>query len=387
MSAVLSRMRAPVALVPVPETIGFAKPQAQTARHRAEILAAVERVLDGPSYILGSEVQRFEEEFAATMGAAYAIGVANGTDALVLAMRALGIGSSDEVIVPAHTAVATIAAIGMTGATPRFVDVLPDRLSLDPAQVARAIGPRTRAIIIVHLYGHPAEMAGLMDVAARAGLPVIEDCAQAHGARWRGETVGTIGAIGCFSCYPTKNLGAIGDAGVCVTDDLELAERIRMLRQYGWQGRQISEIEGMNSRLDELQAAILRVKLPHLDDDNARRREIAARYDAGLAALPLVTPHRGEGCEPVYHLYVVRTRERDALKDWLAAQGILAGLHYPLPAHRHPAYRSAHGEARLPVTEAAACEVLSLPIYPELTDAQVDRVIEAVRDYWRARPV
>jgi dTDP-4-amino-4,6-dideoxygalactose transaminase len=364
------------------EPIYFARPSAQYQAMRDEIDAAIRRVLDGHVYIMGKEVERFESAFAAYTGAAHAVGVANGTDALHLALRALEIGAGHEVIVPAHTAVPTAAAIEMSGAAPKFVDITADRYTLDPARVEAVISPRTRAIMPVHLYGHPADLGPLLDIAKRRGLKLIEDAAQAHGARWRGRQVGTIGDIGCFSLYPTKNLGAIGDAGIVTTNDADLAQRLRLLRQYGWRDRQVSELPGFNSRLDELQAAILTVKLAHLDATNARRRVIAARYLAAFADLPLVLPDARPECEAVYHLFVVRTPMRDRLKAHLQEHGVIAGIHYAVPCHLHPAYRGRFGDVRLPVTEAVVDEILSLPMYPELTDDQIARVIAAVRGFF-----
>jgi dTDP-4-amino-4,6-dideoxygalactose transaminase len=365
------------------EPIYFARPNAQYQAHAPAIDEAIRQVLNNPIYIMGEEVRRFEEEFARYVGTQHAIGVANGTDALQLALRAYDIGPGDEVITTAHTAVATIAAIDMTGATPRFVDIMPDTYGLDPELVARAITPRTKAILPVHIYGHPVEMDPLLGLAEKHGLIVIEDCAQAHGARWQGRMVGSIGRIGCFSCYPTKNLGAIGDAGVVTTDDPVIADKLRLLRQYGWRNGQVSEIPGYNSRLDELQAAILRVKLGLLDGTNAARQRIAASYNEALSGLPLILPTVSAGCESVFHLYVLRTLHRDRMKAALAERGIVAGIHYPLPAHKHPAYVDRF-PASLPVTERVASEILSLPMYPELTDRQVERVIDAVRLFHRA---
>ena len=365
-----------------PEPIYFARPSAQYQAMRDEIDAAIRRVLEGHIYIMGAEVERFETDFAAYCGARHAVGVANGTDALHLALRALDIGAGDEVIVPAHTAVPTIAAIEMSGAAPRFVDITADRFGLDPALIERALTPRTRALMPVHLYGHPVDLGPMLALAQARGLRVIEDCAQAHGARWHGQRVGAIGDIGCFSLYPTKNLGAIGDAGIVTTNDPGLADRLRELRQYGWRGRQISEVPGFNSRLDELQAAILNAKLPHLDASNARRRAIAARYLDGLGNLPLALPHVQPDCEAVYHLFVVRSRARDRLKAHLQDHGIVAGIHYPVPCHQHPAYRARFGQVSLPVTEQVVGEILSLPLYPELRDDQDERVIDAVRGFF-----
>ncbi len=363
------------------EPLYFARPSLQYRRYKDEIDAAIQRVLDGHAYILGDEVRQFEAEFAAWTGARHAIGVANGTDALHLSLRALGIGPGDEVITAAHTAVATVAAIEMSGARPRFADIDPDGYGLDPASVARAIRPATKAILPVHIYGRPVDLGALADLADRHRLALIEDCAQAHGALWSGQRVGTIGRVGCFSLYPTKNLGAIGDGGIVVTSDDAVAERLRLLRQYGWRDRQVSEIPGWNSRLDELQAAILRVKLRHLDAMNARRRAIAARYIAAFDGLGLGLPTDPSDGRSVYHLFVIRAAERDRLKQHLADQQIIAGIHYPLPAHRHPAYAGRLGGDPLPVTEAACDQILSLPMYPELTDAEVERVIAAVRSF------
>jgi dTDP-4-amino-4,6-dideoxygalactose transaminase len=300
------------------EPIYFARPSAQYQAHAPAIDAAIRRVLNNPIYIMGEEVRHFEEEFARYVGVTHAVGVANGTDALHLALRASDIGPGDEVITTAHTAVATIAAIDMTGAVPVFADIDPQTYGLDPKQVARAITARTKAILPVHIYGHPVDLGPLVELAERKGLTLIEDCAQAHGARWQSRMVGSIGQLGCFSCYPTKNLGAIGDAGVITTNDAALAEKLQLLRQYGWRHGQVSEIPGYNSRLDELQAAILRVKLGFLDETNAARQRIAAQYSEAFAGLPLVLPTIAEGCESVFHLYVLRARDRDRLKAALA---------------------------------------------------------------------
>jgi len=353
------------------------------ARLRAEIDAATARVLASGWYILGPEVSAFEAEFAAYLGARHAVGVASGTDAVLLALRALGVGSGDEVITVAHTAVATVAAIALCGATPRFVDIDPATYTLDPGQLEAAITPRTRAVVPVHLYGAPADMQPILAIARAHDLLVVEDCAQAHGATTGGRRVGTLGDAAAFSFYPTKNLGALGDGGAVVTDRPDVAERLRLLRQYGWRERYVSDVEGMNSRLDELQAAILRVRLRHLDAENAARRQLATRYDAALAGLPLGLPAAWPGESAVYHLYVVTADERDALSAHLAAQGIGTGVHYPVPVHRQPAYAHlGYGPGSLPATEAAAARVLSLPMYPDLSATAVDQVSAAVRSYF-----
>ncbi len=359
-------------------------PKAQYLSHRADIDAALQRVLHGDRYILGSEVRAFEEEFAAYVGVAHAIGVANGTDALHLALRAAGVGAGDEVITVSHTAVATVAAIEMAGAVPVLVDIEPARFTLDPARVARAITPRTKAIVPVHLYGQACDLDPILALAKERGLLVIEDCAQAHGARYHGRRVGSWGHLACFSFYPTKNLGAIGDGGGVVTNDAALAARVRLLREYGWSERYISAVPGFNSRLDELQAAVLRVKLRTLDEDNRRRARLADFYDAQFGGGPLALPARVEAGPDahVFHLYVVRSPRRDALKDHLLQRGIVPMIHYPVAIHDQPAYR---GRIATPggmaVTERAAAEVLSLPIYPELTEAEAAQVVAAVRSF------
>ena len=354
----------------------------QVARLGPEIDAAMARVLQRGWFILGPELERFEAEFAAYVGVPYAVGCNSGTDAIELAFRALGIGPGDEVITTPLTAAFGVFAITAAGATPVFVDIDPLTYNLDPAQVEAAITPRTRAIMPVHLYGQPADMGALLEIAEQYEMFVVEDCAQAHGARYRGQRVGSLSDVAAFSFYPTKNLGAYGDGGMVVTSSPAVAERVRMLRNGGQRTRYVHETVGLNSRLDELQAAILSVKLAHLDADNARRRAIAAQYDALLAGGPVETPWVAPDVEPVYHLYVVRTPERDALMAHLAAQGVGTLVHYPTPTHLQDAYRGLGlGPGALPQAEAAAREVLSLPMYPELTDAEVAQVAQAVHLY------
>ncbi len=362
--------------------IPVANPLAGYLAYRTEIDEALRRVLNGGRYILGPEVEAFEAEFAAFIGVRFGVGVASGTDALVLALRAAGIGPGDEVVTVSHTAVATVAAIELAGARPVLVDIEPDYYTLDPNLLEAAIGPRTRAVIPVHLYGQPADLEPILAVSRRYGLRVIEDCAQAHGAVYRGRRVGAWGDLGCFSFYPTKNLGAFGDGGMVVTDDPALAERLRLLREYGWAERYVSSIPGFNSRLDELQAAVLRVKLRHLEAGNRRRAAIAARYDAGLAGTPVRPPRVRPGTTHVYHLYVVRSGARDRLRKFLAGRGVGTALHYPVPVHLQPAYRDRVRIAgRLIETERAAREILSLPMYPELTDEEVQAVIDSIREF------
>jgi dTDP-4-amino-4,6-dideoxygalactose transaminase len=350
--------------------------------HRAEIDEAVRRVLASGRYVLGPEVSEFEKSFAAYLGTEHAVGVGSGTDALFLALRACGIGRGDEVITVAHTASATVAAIVMSGATPIFADIEPDGFTLDARGLPALLTDRTKAVVPVHLYGQPADMAPILAFAKEHGLRVIEDCAQSAGADYAGRKAGTWGDIGCFSFYPTKNLGAYGDGGLAATRDSVLAERLRRLRQYGWDESRVSREAGVNSRLDELQAAILRVKLRFLDVDNAMRIAHADCYEQTLAGAGLALPARRAGRTHVFHLYVVRSRQQQALLAHLQAHGIQALAHYPVPAHLQPACRPyAPGAGTLAQTERAAKEVVSLPIYPELEAAQQRQVVDAVRSF------
>jgi len=359
--------------------IPCADPRAGYVAHRQEIDAAIRRVLETGRYVLGAEVAAFEDEFARYVGVAHGVGVGSGTEALHLALRACAVGPGDEVITVSHTAVATVAAIELAGATPVFVDIDPATFTLDPARLEAAISARTKAVIPVHLYGLPADLGPILAVARRRGLRVIEDCAQAHGARYRGSVVGSFGDIGAFSFYPTKNLGAIGDGGLIVTADAGLAERARLLREYGWAERYVSHIAGWNSRLDELQAAVLRVKLRYLDRDNAARSRIAALYRELLGGSDLTLPVERGDARHAYHLFVVRSARRDALLAHLEEQGVRALVHYPVPIHLQPAYRDRlRGSEALLASEAAAREVLSLPMYPELAESDVRLVVGAV---------
>ena len=347
-------------------------PREQYAAHREEIDAAIRGVLENGRYILGPEVEAFEREFAGYCEVKHAVAVGSGTEALHVALAALGITAGDEVITTAHTAVATASAIRLCGATPVFADVEPGTWTIDPRLIEKAITPKTKAIVPVHIYGQPADLAPIL----KLGIPVLEDCAQAHGAKYGGRRVGSMGLLGAFSFYPTKNLGAIGDGGIVVTDSDELAKKMRLLREYGWAERYVSSTDGWNTRLDELQAAILRVKLRRLDADNARRRELAKRYDEALAGLQV--PVVRDGVEPVYHLYVITHDRRDTLQQHLRERGIGALVHYPVPVHKQPAYAT---NDSLPHTERAAQSVLSLPMYPELTGEQQQQVIDAVRSF------
>ncbi len=356
------------------------------ARLGRELEAAMGRVISSGHLILGPECAAFESEFAEYVGSRAAVSTGSGTSAIVIALRALGIGAGDEVITVSHTAVPTVGAIREAGASPRLVDVEEGSLLIDPGRVAEAIGPRTRAVVPVHLYGCPAEMPAIVQIASRYNLAVIEDCAQAHGARIEGRHVGTFGTIGCFSFYPTKNLGAYGDGGLCVTDDLQLAERMRRLRFHGFDETRAAQLEGMNSRLDELQAAILRVKLRHLDEALSARRSIARQYRELLQETGVRLPEMRPGREHAWHLFVIRTSRRDLLMKAFQRSGIGFGIHYPRPVHRMPAYGGlGYGPGSLPITESAADEVLSLPMFPELTAQEVESVCGTIQRTWGDR--
>ena len=356
----------------------------QTAAMRGEIDRAVAEVVAGGWYVLGPNVSAFEAEFARFCGVRHGIGVANGTDALELALRALGCGPGSEVVTVANAGMYATAAILAVGATPAFADIDPVTMTMAPQVLAGRIGPGTAAVVVAHLYGRLADMDGIMAVASERGVPVIEDCAQAHGAERGGRRAGSFGAVGSFSFYPTKNLGALGDGGALVTDDAELAEALRSLRQYGWRKKYEAERpHGRNSRLDELQAAILRVKLPRLDGWNARRREIIGRYRAAAGSVVTV-PHAGS--DHAAHLCVVRSLERDALRAFLAARGIATDIHFPIPDHRQRALADlVPASLALPHTEAAAREILSLPCFPEMTEGEIARVCEALSAFGEGR--
>ncbi|MGA9347288.1 MAG: DegT/DnrJ/EryC1/StrS family aminotransferase [Anaerolineae bacterium] len=386
----MSRDRRPA----IPQT----DPRANYLAHRAEIDAAISRVLDSGWYILGQEVAAFEQEFAAYIGVRHAIGVASGTDALELGLRACGIGPGDAVFTVSHTAVATVAAIERCGATPILVDIDPTTYTIDPSHLEDALKAvinhpsstvhRPSSIIPVHLYGHPADMPAILDIARRYGLYVIEDCAQSHGAALNRRKTGTWGHIAAFSFYPTKNLGALGDGGMVVTDDADLAEQVRLLRQYGWRQRYVSEIAGTNSRLDELQAAILRVKLHYLDAENRRRQALADAYQELLSSTSLTLPQCAPMARHVYHQYVVRSERRDSLRVFLQERGISTLIHYPVPIHHQPAYRGRlRCDGSMVNTEKVAGEILSLPMYPELTSEQVHQVAEAIASWDRVKRV
>ncbi|MFH1798615.1 MAG: DegT/DnrJ/EryC1/StrS family aminotransferase [Candidatus Omnitrophota bacterium] len=360
--------------------IHVANPKAQYLSRKREIDEAIARVLKSGRYILGEEVARFECEFSEFIGVEYGIGVGSGTEALHLALAVCGIGPGDEVITAAHTAVATVAAISLTGATPVFVDIEPECYTIDPQRVEEAITPKTKAIIPVHIYGHPADMDAITRIAKEYDLKVIEDCAQAHGAKYKGRRVGSVGDIACFSFYPTKNLGAIGDGGIVVTNDFGLAKKTKLLREYGWKERYISVTGGWNSRLDEIQAAILRVKLKYLDEDNKNRMILAENYLEHLRDLPLVLPKKRDDSEHVYHLFVIKTNDRESLRDYLKEKGISTSVQYPVPVHKQAHYMSVNKV--LPITEKIAGKILSLPMYPEFSKEESKIFINAIKAFY-----
>jgi len=359
-----------------------ANPLAETIELQDEINLAMARVLEGGHYINGPEVSAFEKEFAQYLGVRSACGVASGTDALHLGLLALGVQEGDEVITVSHTAVATVAAIEMCGAKPVLIDINPETYTMNPDCLEKAITKQTRVIIPVHLYGHPADLTPIIEIAKGHDLKILEDCAQAHGAVYKDHKVGSWGDLAAFSFYPTKNLGAIGDGGMVAANSIDLIEKVRLLREYGWARRYISEMPGFNSRLDEIQAAILRIKLKHLDRFNDIRRSFAAQYTQALSSY-LKTPVQATACRHVYHLYVVRGLERNALKNHLAQIGIGTGIHYPMPVHLQPGYtRLVNPALTLPVTEDCAGKILSLPMYPQLTTEMVNLVIQSIKDYF-----
>jgi dTDP-4-amino-4,6-dideoxygalactose transaminase len=359
-----------------------ANPKAQYISYKDEIDSAIRRVVDSGWYVLGNEVIEFEKEFAQFNKVTHAIGVGSGTEALHIALRAMDIGPGDEVITTAHTAVATASAIHLTGAKPVFVDIEPDYFTIDPSLIEEAITPNTRAIIPVHIYGQTCDMDAIMTIANKNNLKVIEDCAQAHGAEYKGNRAGSIGDVGCFSFYPTKNLGAIGDGGALVTNNDQLAEKIKLIREYGWEERYVSTVEGWNSRLDELQAAILRVKLKSLDRANNLRYEHAKSYIKSLSQLPLELPKIRLNCTHVFHLFVIKTDNRNELKEYLNDNNINTTIQYPVPIHKQKYFQKKCGEYSLPVTEHVAKTILSLPMYPELTSEAISQTIDAIKGYY-----
>ncbi len=364
-------------------TIPLVDLKAQYLSIKDEMDAAIQQVVDSTGFILGPDVRAFEEEFARFCGVQHAVGVDSGTAALHLAFLTCDIGPGDEVITTPHTFIATTGMLGRVGARPVFVDIDPRTYNMDPAGIEAAITERTKAILPVHLYGQPAEMDPILEIADRHGLKVIEDAAQAHGAEYKGRRAGSMSHVAIFSFYPGKNLGAYGDAGAVVTNDKEIAEKVRLLRNHGRRDKYEHLLQGFNYRIDTLQAAILRAKLAHLEGWNEARRRHAAAYRELLGDLDLVLPYEPKHVRAVYHLFVVRLQERDALREHLKSRGISAGIHYPIPLHLQPAYRDlGHKEGDFPIAEECARQVLSLPMYPELTQAQMEEVARAIKEFW-----
>jgi len=360
-----------------------ANPKAQYLSYKSDIDNAISDVLQGSSYVLGEQVALLERNFAKYIGTQHAIGVANGTDAIEIALRALGIGQGDKVITVAHSAVATVAGIEASGATPVIVDLEEDFYTLDPQLLENAITTDVKAIIAVHIYGQASAVDQIKSFCETKNLFFIEDCAQAHGGTFQGQRLGSFGDIGTFSCYPTKNLGAIGDGGLISTNSDELAKKMKMIREYGWVNR-VSEIKGRNSRLDELQAAILNIKLKHLDEDNQKRQEIARIYDQ-LPTEHIQTPKRRDGSNHVFHLYVCRLKKRDALKQFLEKRNIFPGIHYPSPIHLQPAYEHEIEIASgMYITESICNEIISLPMYPELPHEDAQKIVNTILSFFNA---
>jgi dTDP-4-amino-4,6-dideoxygalactose transaminase len=365
-----------------PDWIPVANPQAEVRALRASIRKAIDQVLSSGTYILGEETEAFEREWAAYLGIRHCVAVASGTDAIALALRAVGVGPGDEVVTVSHTAVATVAAIETIGALPVFVDIDPVTRCMNPAQIPFILSRKTKAVLPVHLYGQPAPMESILAVADSHGLAVVEDCAQAHGAEIAGRKVGTFGHAAAFSFYPTKNLGAVGDGGAVVANNDAVARHVREIREYGWRERYVSHTPGSNSRLDELQAAILRVKLPHLDRRNERRRTIAARYCQAIHSIELKAPAVVPNTKHAMHLFVLECDDRPAVEEFFLHGKVRTARHYPVPIHRQPAYRGrVRGGDRLPVTEQLADHILTIPCFPEQREDQVQRVCERLREW------
>ncbi len=361
--------------------IRCANPLEQYNSYKEEIDTAISSVLTKGNYILGDEVKSFEQEFSDFIGVDYGIGVGNGTDALLVALKACGVGPEDEVITVSHTAVATATSIIMSGAKPVLVDIEPNFYSIDLSKLESAITEKTKAIILVHLYGCPAEIENIKKITKKHNIFLIEDCAQAHGAVYKDSKVGSFGDLSCFSFYPTKNLGAIGDGGMVLTKDDSLAERCFELREYGWKERYSSSTFGWNTRLDEIQAAILRVKLKYLDIDNKKRKRIAQMYKELLDDSIIELPKERKESSHVYHLFVIQSDNRDSLMEYLHQKDIFVNIHYPLPIHLQPFYKSILQTKELKITESIAKKILSLPMYPELLDEEVEEVSVAVNNF------
>lgn len=359
--------------------VPFVDLRAQHASVKDEVESAISGVMEQAAFILGPEVAEFEKEYAEYCEAEYAVGTDSGISALELTLRTLGIGEGDEVITVANTFIATASSISFTGARPVLVDIDPETYNIDPAAIEAAITPRTKAIMPVHLYGQPADLDPILEIANRHGLAVIEDACQAHGARYKGKRVGALAAAGCFSFFPAKNLGAYGDGGIVVTNDGELAEKLRMFRNYGQREKYNHIFLAFNRRLDSIQAAILRVKLRRLDQWNENRRRVASIYDRILADSSVICPKVADYSEHVYHQYIIRAENRDTLREQLDKRGVATGLHYPVPIHLQPAYESlGYNEGDFPVSEKIAGEMVSLPVFPEMTEERANYVASQI---------
>ncbi len=366
--------------------IESANPKRQYLAQRDEINSAIIRVLESGSYILGEEVKKFEEEFSKYNRVKYTIGVGSGTDAIHMALRALKIGPGDEVITVSFSATATATSIILAGAKPKFIDIESNHFTMDPYLIENAITSKTKAIIPVHIYGQPCAMDKILKIARKNNIKVIEDCSQAHGAVYKGVKVGLFGDMGCYSFYPTKNLGALGDGGAIITNDSKLNKKLMLLRQYGWEERYISSEEGWNSRLDEIQAAVLREKLKILDQNTTLRQKLAEIYNKGLKDLPISTPSNRKYISHVYHLYVILVEDRQRLKKYLELKGIITSIQYPVPIHKQKFFTDIVGKISLPITETLSNRILSLPIYPELNDSEINHVINNLNKYYFEKP-
>jgi dTDP-4-amino-4,6-dideoxygalactose transaminase len=360
--------------------IPFIDLKREYAEIKKEVSESIQRVIENSSFILAEEVEKFENEFSSYIGVKHGIGVNSGSDAIFLTLKALGISKGDEVITVSHTFIATADAIARNEATPVFVDIDPETYCMDTKKIEERITKRTKAILPVHIYGHPADMDAILEIAQAHDLYVIEDACQAHGAEYKGRKVGSLCDAGCFSFYPIKNLGAYGDGGIIVTNNEEIAARLRMLRNYGQRQKYHHEFIGINSRLDEIQAAILRVKLKHLNEWNSKRRENAELYNELLLSTEIITPTE-KNSKHAYHLYVIRSKERDALQQYLEKNGIQTLIHYPIPVHKQRAYLNLCSSCYLPITEEICNEILSLPMFPQLTEKEIESVAKAIVNF------
>jgi len=362
--------------------VNFVDLKEQYQNIKDDILKAITEVIDNSSFVLGPQVEEFEQKFAEFSHAKYGVGVASGTDAIFIALKSLGIGPGDEVITAANTFIATVLGISYAGASPVLVDNDPESYNIDPTKIEAAITSKTKAIMPVHLYGQMADMDAIMEIAEKHNLKVIEDACQAHGAEYKGRRAGSMGDISCFSFYPSKNLGAYGDGGMVMTNDDHLYQKTKMLRDYGQSKKYHHEIKGHNSRLDSIQAAVLLAKLPHLEEWNNRRRTLAGLYNELLSDVDVVTPVEGQGYRHIYHLYVIRTKNRDEMFEYLKSKQIFCGIHYPIPIHLQNAYKDLpYKEGDFPITEKYAQEILSFPLYPELSEENIRYVVVNIKEF------